>query len=141
MSGKAVDDGPTTMNGPLSRAPQSVQERMISAEFADRAAGDHARTALLGAGIEASRIAVDHATDIPEITAQSRAADRTLLATLREAVVPDEITVAARGAIDRGAAIVRVTPALEQVEIVVRTLQACHPSKFDADLERWRNNG
>ena len=142
MHDKAVNDGPTVVHGLLSNQPEMLDDRHITAQFADEAAASAARHALLAAGIADSEIQIiPHAAQSREAKADTKPADDTLIGRIREAVLPDEASAGARAAVETDAAILNVTPTREQVETVVRTLQASNPTRFDADLERWRNKG
>jgi hypothetical protein len=142
MHDQAVNDGPTTVHGPLANQPESLNDRLITAQFATAAAADSARHALLSAGIPDSSVRIiAHAAESPAVKADIKPADDTLIGRIREAILPDEASAGQRVAVAQDNALLNVTPSRDQVETVVRILQASHPVRFDADLERWRNKG
>ncbi len=116
-------EGPTTVNGPLHAPEATVNDRLISATFATAGDADLARDRLVQAGIAAAE----------------KPADRGLIATIREAVSPEDSNTAFRDAARNDDAILELRPLPEEVEMAVQLIQASNPTHFDADLERWRN--
>ena len=142
MHDKAVDDGPTTENGLLSRAQATLDDRLIAAQFATEAEAAVAQRALLQAGFDAAAVRIaPHAASDSQIAAHTAPADDTLLGRIREAVLPNEPSAASRAAIAGHHALLEVRPQADQVEMAVRIIEQHHPVRFDADLERWRNKG
>lgn len=138
----SATDGPTTMNGPLATRVDSLDDRLVSAQFATADAACAARQALLAAGIDSSAIhIIPHAANAPDLLSAVQPADATLFGRLRDAILPDDGEAGARAAIRHDAAILNVQPRRGQVETVVQVIEASNPIRFDANLERWRNAG
>lgn len=136
-----MSDGPTTMNGPLHTPEADLGDRLMTASYATAAAAQVARQMLIDAGIAAERVTVaDHAATTPEVQQSTAAPDQGILGRIREAVLPDDSQTATHAAIRSDDAILQVRPSPEEVEVAVQTIQASNPARFDADLERWRNN-
>jgi hypothetical protein len=139
---KRLDDGPTTMNGLLASREQSLNDRVISAEFANEGDAAAARTALIDSGVaEAAISIVPHASSNESLRQAGEPEDKTLVGRIREAIAPLEINTAARDAVRHDYAILEVRPTAAQVNDIVRLISSMRPVRFDADLERWRNNG
>jgi hypothetical protein len=137
-----MTDGPTTMNGPLHTDQANLDDRAIVATFATADAAAAAYRALMEAGIDSARVNVtDHAADDPAVQGVRRPADDSIIGRIREAVLPEDSETATRAALRHDDAIVTVRPLREEVETVVRVLEAAKPTHFDAALERWRNAG
>lgn len=135
-----MSDGPTTMNGPLHTDEADLGDRAIVASFATPQAAQSALQALVESGIDAGRITiVDHAASSPDAPAATQPADGGILGRLREAILPDDSTIATRAAVQNDEAVLTLRPLAHEVENAVRILQAAKPSHFDAELERWRN--
>lgn len=133
-------EGPTTVNGPLHAPEATVNDRLISATFATAGDADLARDRLVQAGIAAERIAVgDNIGAARGTGAAEKPADRGLIATIREAVSPEDSNTAFRDAARNDDALLELRPLPEEVEMAVQLIQASNPTHFDADLERWRN--
>jgi hypothetical protein len=137
-----MTEGPTTMNGPLHSDDATVDDRAMLAYFSTPAEAQAAKQALIDAGIEASRIDVaDHAVESTQVQAATTQADPGILGRLREAILPEDSQTATRAAIRDDDAVLTLRPTRAQVEIAVGVLKAAKPSRFDADLELWRNAG
>ena len=137
-----MSDGPTTMNGPLHTPEADLGDRLMTASYATPAAAQAARQMLIDAGIPAERVMVaDHAAAAPEVQSATNAPDQGILGRLREAVLPDDSQTATHSAMRNDDAMLQVRPLKNEVEVAVQVIEASNPSRFDADLERWRNNG
>jgi hypothetical protein len=135
-----MTEGPTTMNGPLHTPNVAMDDRLISATFANQAAAHAAQARLVAAGVAEARVAVSsNAAHDPAAKAASVHADGGLFARIREAVLPEDSERQHRDAVRNDDAILEVRPTAGQVEQVVSILEASNPSSFDAGLERWRN--
>jgi hypothetical protein len=139
---KRLDDGPTTMNGLLADREESLNDRVISAQFANESDAAAARQALIDSGVaEAAISIVPHAESNESLREAGKPDDKTLVGRIREAIAPLEIHTAARDAVTHDYAILEVRPTAAEVNEIVRLISSLRPVRFDADLERWRNNG
>jgi hypothetical protein len=129
-----MTDGPTTENGPLHDKPPGTPA--ITASFADLASAKAAQTALVRAGIDASRIDVADQTNVGTTAAP---ADEGLLGRIREAILPEDGETAIRTAIHNNETILTLYPEPTEVEMAITILEAAKPAHFDPSLERWRN--
>lgn len=141
MSDNTSQPGPTTMNGLLHTPDADLNDRLMTASYATAAQAEAAKQLLIGAGIAPERIAIAaHAAAAPELQAATSAPDQGILGRLREAILPDDSQTAIHAAIRNDDAILQVRPFPEEVELAVSTIQNTEPTRFDADLERWRNS-
>lgn len=128
-----MDEGPTTMNGPLHTPHVALDDKLMSATFAGRPQAEAAQASLIQAGIDAGMIAI---VDQPGTGAP---AEQSVLGHLREAVLPEDSEQQRRSAQHGGDVLLEVRPGNSDINAVIRIIQAAGPQKFDADLERWRN--
>ncbi|MBV9735044.1 MAG: hypothetical protein JO209_03970 [Acidisphaera sp.] len=137
-----AEDRPTTENGPLHDPAVDMDDRRIVAMFDNPERARAARASLLQSGIPESALnLMEHAAADVNAAASARPTDDSVLGKVRAAVLPDDDTLTYSEAVRRGHAMLTVHPAPEQVETVVRVLEASKPLHFDARLERWRNAG
>lgn len=137
-----MSDTPTTENGPLHTHEATLDDRAMTASFATPEAAHSAKQALVGAGIDAGRIELtEHAASSAAVQEAVKPADDSIIGRIREAVLPDDSEQATRAALRNDDAILVLRPLPEEVETAIRILQAAKPTRFDADLERWRNAG
>jgi hypothetical protein len=137
-----MTEGPTTMNGPLHSDGATVEDREMVAYFSTPEAARSARQALIDAGVEPTQIEIaDHAANSAQVQSAIAPADPGILGRLREAVLPEDSQTATRTAIRDDDAVLTLRPTPDQVETAVGILKAANPSRFDADLELWRNAG
>ncbi len=129
-------EGPTTFNGPLHDDAASLDARKVTAFFATRAQADATRDALVSNGIEATCVTV---SDASAEAAKLEPADDTLIGKIREAVLPDDGQRASRAAVKDNLVMLTVVPDATNGERIVDIIQAGKPTRFDAELERWRN--
>ena len=130
-------EGPTTFNGPLHDDAASVDTREIVAFFKTEAEAAQTRDALLADGVDQARVTIRPAA---ATTSGLAPADDTLLGHIREAILPDDSTRATRAAADAHEVMLVVVPGADDADQIVARIQAGKPSRFDADLERWRNS-
>lgn len=137
-----MTDSPTTENGPLHTQEATLDDRLIRAAFATPADARAARERLVQSGIAAERVSVvDNAAESAGAQAALQPPDKGLLAQIREKILPDDGNTATIDAAKHNDAILELRPTKEEVERAVQIIQDSNPSRFDADLERWRNMG
>ena len=135
-----MTEGPTTMNGPLHSDDATLDDRAMMASFATPEAAEAAKQALIEAGIDAGRIGIiAHAAGSEAVQAATAPADDSIVGRIREAILPEDSEAATRAASRNDDAVLTLRPLPAEVETAVRVLQAAKPTRFDADLERWRN--
>jgi hypothetical protein len=135
-----MNEGPTTVNGLLHTSQAELDDRLITATFANSADADAARDRLVHAGIDPARIAVvGNAAAEPAVRATLQPRDTGIISRIREALSPEDSNTALRDAVRQDDAILELRPWLEEVELAVEIIQASNPTHFDADLQRWRN--
>lgn len=121
-------------------------DNQIVAVFEDRAAAQRASDALIKAGIPQSAVAVLDRTAGDAAPGTSRAEDRNqsegFWGTIKNLFAPEEEYHAYGHAMERGHAMVVVTPAAEMDRHqVVEVLERSDPIDFDAKLAEWRQAG
>ena len=67
--------------------------------------------------------------------------DQGIVARIRETILPDDSSAATINAVKQHEAILELRPTKEEVDLAVKIIEGSNPSRFDADLERWRNAG
>ena len=137
-----ADDRPTTENGPLHDPTVDMGDRRIVAMFETIEGARTARQALLDSGVTDDRInLMESAAQDVNASASARPADDSLVGKLRAAVLPDDDTTTYSEGVRRGLPMLTVHPRAEEVDAVIRALEAAKPLHFDPRLERWRNTG
>ncbi len=135
-----TDQGPTTVNGPLHAPEAALDDRLIRATYATADEAQAARDRLIQSGIAADRInVISDAGDSSSVQAALEPKDQGLVARVRDALLPDEGSNAIRKAAANHEAILELRPAKEEVEPAVKIIEATNPTRFNAELERWRN--
>ena len=135
-----MTEGPTTINGPLHTPNVALEDRLISATFANSEAAHAAKQKLVGAGVpEGSVLIGSHADRDQGVAKSTEPSDQNLIGRIREAIVPEDSERQGRAAVANDDALLEVRPPADLVETVVRIIEQSAPTRFDADLERWRN--
>ena len=135
-----MTEGPTTMNGPLHTPNVALDDRLISATFANSQAAHAAKEKLVGAGIpEGSVLIGSHADRDQGVAASTEPSDKNIIGRIREAILPEDSERQERSAVANDDALLEVRPPADLVEAAVRIIEQSGPTRFDADLERWRN--
>ena len=137
-----MTESPTTENGPLHTEEATLDDRLIRATYKTPDEAQAARALLMQSGVAADRvIVIDDAAGSADVQAALQPKDQGILARIRETILPDDSSAATINAVKQHEAILELRPTKEEVELAVKIIEGSNPSRFDADLERWRNAG
>ena len=137
-----MSESPTTENGPLHTEEATLDDRLIRATYKTADEAQAARALLIKGGLAADRvIVVDDAAGSADVQAALQPKDQGIVARIRETIMPDDSSAATLNAIKQHEAILELRPTKEEVDMAVKIIEGSNPSRFGAELERWRNAG
>jgi|GEM_PF-440686 len=121
----------------------NTHDNQIVALYNTMAEANMARDMLVSAGIGTGSIQVmDKASDTMAGGVDYEAGNQGMWGAIKSLFIPDDEAHAYNHAIDRGHAMVVVSPArTANREQIIHTLEASNPIDFDAKLEEWRQSG
>ncbi len=121
----------------------STHDNQIVALYDTMAEANQAKQTLVNAGIEGGSIQVmDKATDSMAGGVDYESGNQGIWGAIKSLFVPDDEAHAYSHAIDKGHAMVVVSPnRTSNREQIIHVLESTNPIDFDAKLEEWRQSG
>ncbi len=120
-----------------------THDNQIVALYDTMADANKARDMLVHAGVSSESIQVtDKSSDTMAGGVDYEAGNQGMWGAIKSLFVPDEEAHAYNHAIDKGHAMVIVSPARSaNREVIIHTLESTNPIDFDSKLEEWRQSG